>query len=74
MNEKNAKITKQSHGYASTYNVEILISLKPELQLRDTEFPIRDKPISIEKYLNILLLFALLMFKILMIINALTGL
>ena len=37
LDEKNAKITKRSHdykGYASTYSVEILNSLNPELQLK----------------------------------------
>ena len=36
LNEKNIKIAKQEHafrGYASTYNVEILNSFNPELQL-----------------------------------------
>ena len=44
LNEKNIKITKQVHafkGYASSYNVEILNSLNPELQLKDTESVIR---------------------------------
>ena len=38
MNNKNVNITKQSQGftcYASTYNVEILNFLNPELQLED---------------------------------------
>ena len=40
LNEKNIKTTKREHafkGYASTYNVEILNSFNPELQLKDTE-------------------------------------
>ena len=40
MNEKNVKMTKRSHGYnsyASTYSVNILNYLNPELQLKDTE-------------------------------------
>ena len=42
----NAKISKQSHafkGYASSYNVEILNSSNPELQLKDTEFSMKNK-------------------------------
>ena len=37
--QKNIKITKQEHGfkgYESTYNVEILNSFNPELQLKDS--------------------------------------
>ena len=46
MNKKNIKIAKQAHlltfkGYASSYNVEILIFFYPELQLKDTESPIK---------------------------------
>ena len=40
LDEKNAKITKPSHsykGYASSYNVDILDSFNPELQLKDTK-------------------------------------
>ena len=40
------KITKRAHafkGYASTYNVEIFNFLNPELQLKDTESPIKNK-------------------------------
>ena len=36
LNKKNVKITKRAHafnGYASTYNVEILNTFNPELQL-----------------------------------------
>ena len=43
---KCAKIMKQSHtykGYASTYNVNILNSLNPELQLTNTKFAIKNK-------------------------------
>ena len=39
MDEKNVKITKRSYaykGYAKAYNVEILNSFNPELQLHDT--------------------------------------
>ena len=50
MNEKNVKITKREHafkGYASTYNVEILNSFNPELQLKDTESAIKSKLIEL---------------------------
>ena len=43
---KKLKITKKSHafkGLASSYNVEILNSLGPELQLKDSESAIRSK-------------------------------
>ena len=46
MNEKKLKITKRScayKGYGSTYNVEIVNSFKPELQLKDTESAIKNK-------------------------------
>ena len=46
MNKKNVKITKReraSKGFASTYNVKILNSLNPELQLKDTESGIKNK-------------------------------
>ena len=46
MNEKNVKITKRAHtfkGYANIYNVEILNSFNPELQLKDTESAIKSK-------------------------------
>ena len=38
------KITKEQHafkGYGSTYNVEILNSFNPELQLKDTESAVK---------------------------------
>ena len=44
LNERNAKITKQSHaykGYARFYNVEISNSFNPELQLKVTENAIK---------------------------------
>ena len=47
--QKNVKITKWEHafkGYASTYNVEILNSFNPELQIKDTESAIKTKPIE----------------------------
>ena len=40
LNEKNPKITKQTHaykGYARFYNVEISNSFNPELQFKDPE-------------------------------------
>ena len=50
MNKKNIKITKREHafkGYASSYNVEILNSFNPELQLKDTESAIKSKLIEL---------------------------
>ena len=50
LNEKNVKTTKQSYAYrnyASAYNVEILNSLNPELQLKDTESAIKNKLINL---------------------------
>ena len=49
LNEKNTKTTKREHafkGYANTYNVEILNSFKPELQLKDTDHAIKIKLIE----------------------------
>ena len=46
LDEKDVKITKRSHaykGYASTYNVEILIFFNPEFQFKDIESAIKDK-------------------------------
>ena len=46
MNKKDVKITKQSHAfksYASSYNVEILNFVNPELQLDDTKSAIINK-------------------------------
>ena len=46
LDKKNIKITKREHsfkGYASTYNVEVLNSFNPELQLKDTESAIKSK-------------------------------
>ena len=40
LNEKNVKITKRENAFkdfASIYNVKILISFNPEVQLRDNE-------------------------------------
>ena len=48
--EKNVKITKRLHsyiGYASTYNVKILKSFNPELQLKETEFTTKNKLIDL---------------------------
>ena len=50
MNEKNIKITKREHafkGYASTYNVEILNSFNPELQLKNFMSAIKSKLIEL---------------------------
>ena len=50
LNKKNIKTTKREHafkGYASTYNVEILNSFNPELQLKDTESAIKSKLIEL---------------------------
>ena len=41
LNEKNVKITKRENAFkdfASIYNVKILISFNPEVQLKDNEF------------------------------------
>ena len=41
LEEKNSKIRKQSNafkGFACSYNVEILDSFNPELELKDTQF------------------------------------
>ena len=46
MNIKKEKNSKQSHafkGYVYTYNVEILNSFSPELQLKNTESGIENK-------------------------------
>ena len=48
--KKNVKITKRKHafkGFASTYNVEILNSFHPELQLEDIESAIKSKLIEL---------------------------
>ena len=48
--KKYAKIAKQSNtckDYASIYGVEILNSFNPELQLKDTESAIENKPIDL---------------------------
>ena len=58
LNKKNRKITTREHalkGYTSTYNVEILNSFYPKLQLKDTESAIKSKLIEYwlhEKALN----------------------
>ena len=46
LNKKTEKITKRAHtfkGYASSYNVEVLNSFDPELQLKYTESAIKNK-------------------------------
>ena len=48
--KKNVKITGREHsfkGFVSTYNVEILNSFNVELQLKDTESTIKNKPIDL---------------------------
>ena len=48
MNGKNK--TKREHafkGYGSAYNIEILNSFNPELQLKDTESAIKSKLIEL---------------------------
>ena len=50
LDEKHAKIMKQSHackGYANTYSVEILNSFDRELQIKDTESGIKNKLIDL---------------------------
>ena len=50
LSQKNVKITKRKDafkGFASIYNVEILNSFNPELQLKDTESAIRSKLIEL---------------------------
>ena len=50
LNEKDAKIAKRSHaykGYASTYSVKILNFVNPELQLKDTAYPIKNTLIDL---------------------------
>ena len=45
-NKKNIKITKRAHafkGYVSYYNVEILNTFNPELQLKNNEFVIKNE-------------------------------
>ena len=47
---KNIKITKWQHAFKSyigTYNVEILNSFNPELQLKDTESSVKSKLIEV---------------------------
>ena len=46
LNQKNIKIKKREHAfkdYASTYNVKILNSFNPEMQLNDTESASKSK-------------------------------
>ena len=50
LDEKHAKIMKQSHackGYANTYSVEILNSFNRELKIYDTESGIKNKLIDL---------------------------
>ena len=53
--KKKVKITKQAHAfkaYASPYNVGILNSFNPELQLKDTESVIKNSLIELLSELN----------------------
>ena len=46
LNEKNVRVAKRTRAfkdYVSTYNIEILNSFNPELQLKDTEYSIKNK-------------------------------
>ena len=57
LNKKKKKITKREHafkGYASTYNVDILNSFNPELQIKDTEYAIKSKLIELLTQLKVL--------------------
>ena len=50
LTDKNVKLTKWEHafrGYASTYNVDILNSFDPEVQLKDTKSAIKSKLIQL---------------------------
>ena len=50
LKEKNVKITKEAHAFkcfASSCNVEIIKSVDPELQLKDTESTIKSKLIDL---------------------------
>ena len=50
MNKKNKTTRKRKHvfkGYARTYNVKILSSFNPEIQLKDTESAIKSKLIKL---------------------------
>ena len=50
LNEKNMKIIRRAHAFksfASSYNVAILDSFNPELQLKDTESTIKSKLIDV---------------------------
>ena len=50
LNKKNVKIRRQTlafKGCASSYNVQILNSFNPELQLKDTESEIKSKLIDL---------------------------
>ena len=50
MNKKDVKITKQSHafkGYRSSYNVVVLSSFNPSLQLQNTASAIENKLLNL---------------------------
>ena len=56
LNEKNVKVTKPEHafkGFASSYNVEILNSFYPELQLKDAESAIESEVVELLTQLKI---------------------
>ena len=43
-NEKNTKITQRAHGFkdfTSSYDVKIVNSFNPELQLKDAEYAVK---------------------------------
>ena len=55
LNEKNIKIAKREYafkGFASTYNVKIINSFTPELQLKDTESAIKSNLIELSTQLK----------------------
>ena len=47
LNEKNVKIMNQEHAFESVYNIEMLNSFKPELQLKDIESASKSKLIDL---------------------------
>ena len=54
--KKNVKLTKRAHtfkGYTSNYNVAILNSFNPELQLKDTKHAIKSKLIELLTQLKV---------------------
>ena len=56
LDEKNVKITKQTQafrGYVSSFNVEILNSFNPELQVKGSESAIKTKLIELLTQLKV---------------------